>query len=56
MPWGAYRGMTDEDLRAIFAYLKTLRPADHAVDNALPPTPCARCGIAHGAGDRNKAP
>ncbi len=26
MPWHYYGGMTDEDLKAIFAYLKTVRP------------------------------
>ena len=54
MPWGAYRGMTDEDLKAIFAYLKTLKPIDHYVDNAQPPTRCARCTLEHGGGERNK--
>ena len=35
MPWGYYRNMTDEDLRAIFAYLRTLKPVKHVVrDNA----------------------
>jgi mono/diheme cytochrome c family protein len=55
MPWGHYRGMTDDDLKAIFAYLKTLKPVDHYVDNAMPPTRCARCNIEHGGGARNKA-
>lgn len=55
MPWGHYRGMTDEDLKAIFAFLKTLKPVDHYVDNALPATPCAKCNIPHGGGERNKA-
>jgi mono/diheme cytochrome c family protein len=55
MPWTFYRTQTDEDLKAMFAYLKTLPPAKHAVDNRLPPTACARCGQRHGAGDRNKA-
>lgn len=55
MPWGHYRGMTDEDLKAIFAYLKTLAPVDHYVDNAQPPTACARCNLQHGGGERNKA-
>jgi mono/diheme cytochrome c family protein len=54
MPWGHYRGMTDEDLKAIFAYLKTLKPVDHYVDNAMPVTPCAKCNIPHGGGERNK--
>jgi len=54
MPWGHYRGMTDEDLKAVFAYLKTLTPVDHYVDNALEPTACATCGITHGGGSRNR--
>lgn len=55
MPWTFYRGQTDEDLKAMFAYLKTLAPAKHAVDNSLPPTACPRCRGKHGAGERNKA-
>ena len=55
MPWSFYRTQTDEDLKAMFAYLKTLAPVNHAVDNSLPPTACARCGLRHGAGERNKA-
>ena len=55
MPWTFYRGQTDDDLRAMFAFLKTLSPASHTVDNSLPPTACPRCGGKHGGGDRNKA-
>jgi mono/diheme cytochrome c family protein len=55
MPTAIYRQMTDQDLKDIFAYLKTLQPVDHFVDNALPPTRCPRCGLTHGGGDRNKA-
>ena len=55
MPWEAYRNMTDEDLKDIFAYLKTLKPVHHRVDNSLPPTMCPLCKAAHGAGDQNKA-
>jgi mono/diheme cytochrome c family protein len=54
MPSVIYRGQTDEDLRAIFAYLQTLTPAKHTVDNTLPPTACARCGGRHGGGERNR--
>ena len=54
MPWGAYRGMTDDDLKAIFAYLKTLKPVDHFVDNAMPRTKCAKCNLEHGGGERNR--
>ena len=53
MPWALYGGMTDEDLRAIFAYLQTLAPVKHRVDNDLEPTPCRICGLAHGGGDKN---
>ncbi len=53
MPWIFYRTQTDDDLRAMFGYLKTLAPVKHAVDNSLPPTACARCGQTHGAGERN---
>jgi mono/diheme cytochrome c family protein len=54
MPWGHYRNMTDDDLKAMFAYLKTVAPIDHYVDNAQPPTKCARCNLEHGGGVRNK--
>lgn len=55
MPWGHYRNMTDDDLKSIFAYLKTLAPIDHYVDNALPATACVKCKLSHGGGERNKA-
>jgi mono/diheme cytochrome c family protein len=53
MLWKYFRNMTDEDLRAIFAYLRTLRPVRHRVDNTERPTPCRLCGGVHGYGDRN---
>ena len=53
MPWRFYRNMTDADLRDLFAYLKTIKPVDHFIDNSLPPTKCARCGHEHGGGERN---
>jgi mono/diheme cytochrome c family protein len=55
MPWEVYRNMTDEDLKGIFAYLKTVKPVHHRLDNAEPPTMCPLCKVAHGAGDQNKA-
>ena len=54
MPWGSYGGMTDDDLKAIFAYLKTIKPIHHTVDNQEPPTMCVICKVAHGGGDKNK--
>jgi cytochrome c len=56
MPWATFRGMTDQDLLAIFAYLKTVPPIHHRVDNSLPPTPCPLDGNVHGGGDGNAAP
>lgn len=53
MPWAAYRNMTDDDLKAIFAYLKTVKPVKHHVDNSEPPTYCKLCRSSHGAGDTN---
>ena len=32
MPWLTYSGMTEEDLGAIYDYLKTVRPIDHKVN------------------------
>jgi mono/diheme cytochrome c family protein len=32
MPWYSYANMTEEDLLAIYEFLKTLSPADHAVE------------------------
>jgi len=54
MPWRHYGGMTDDDLKAIFAYLKTVKPIRHVVDNAESPTLCVVCNTTHGGGDRNK--
>jgi mono/diheme cytochrome c family protein len=53
MPWWVHRGMTDEDMKAMFAYLRTVPPIKHRVDNTEPPTRCKVCGFVHGAGDRN---
>jgi hypothetical protein len=54
MPWRHYGGMTDDDLKAIFAYLKSVKPIHHVVDNAEPPTMCAICNASHGGGEKNK--
>jgi hypothetical protein len=53
MPWIAVGKMTDDDLKSIFAYLKTRRPVQHVVDNTEEPSFCAKCGQVHGYGDRN---
>lgn len=38
MPWQNFGRMTDEDLRAIFAYLGSLKPIDNAVPDPISPT------------------
>ena len=37
MPWFNYRHMTDEDLAAVFAYTRTLKPIRNEVQQPLPP-------------------
>lgn len=39
MPWMAYRHMTDDDLKAVFAYLKTLPAIANRVPEPTPPPP-----------------
>jgi|SRR5450755_2977770 mono/diheme cytochrome c family protein len=53
MPWWIFRNMTDDDLKSVFAYLRTLKPVHHRVDNTETPTQCKLCGNKHGLGDRN---
>lgn len=38
MPWQSYGTMPDEDLKAIFAYLKSLAPVNNLVPMAIPPS------------------
>jgi hypothetical protein len=37
MPWNMYRHMRDEELKAIFAYLKSTKPVKNTVPAPLPP-------------------
>ncbi len=53
MPFGEFQNLTDDDMKAIFAYLRTVPPVHHRVDNTLPPTYCKVCKAKHGAGDQN---
>ena len=53
MPWVIYRNMTDDDLKAIFAFLKTIPAARHRVDNSKTPTDCPVCLQRHRAGEEN---
>lgn len=54
MPWVAFRNISDADLGAILAALKTLPPVQHQIVNRLKPTLCEVCGVKHGYGDQNK--
>jgi cytochrome c553 len=53
MPTAAYHNLSDEDLKAIFAFLRSVKPVQHRVDNSLPPTDCKLCRQRHGGGDKN---
>jgi mono/diheme cytochrome c family protein len=53
MPWHYFGNMTDEDLKAIFAFLQTLKPVTHSVDNTVSSTFCKQCGGWHGNGNWN---
>ncbi len=56
MLWFEFRKLTDEDLKAIFAYIRSRPPIRHRVSNTDPPTFCPVCGRFHGLGDSNAAP
>ncbi len=47
------KSLSDDDLRAMFAYLKSVKPIQHRVDNAEPVSLCKVCGNKHGAGAQN---
>jgi mono/diheme cytochrome c family protein len=53
MPWGYFRNMSDDDLKSIFAYLRTVKPVRHRIDNTEPATMCNTCGGKHGFGELN---
>jgi len=54
MPWGYFRKMSDADLKAIYAYLKSLPPVSHRIDNTSTKTHCKKCGGTHGLGEMNR--
>ncbi len=41
MPWKMYAKSTDDDLKAVFAYLKTVPPISNRVGNPIPPRPAS---------------
>ncbi len=38
MPWEMYKNLTDGEIRAIFAYLKSIKPVSNLVPAPVPPT------------------
>jgi mono/diheme cytochrome c family protein len=53
MPFEFFKNMTDDDMRDIFAFLKSQPPVRHRISNTEPPTMCAVCNQSHGLGDLN---
>ena len=53
MPFSYFRNMTDDDLKSILAFLKSVKPVQHYMDNSEPPTYCRLCRQNHGFGERN---
>ena len=53
MPFGTFKNLSDDDLKAMYAYLRTLTPMKHRVDNTLVATYCRLCKRKHGAGAEN---
>lgn len=53
MPWVFFRNLSDDDLKAMYAYLRTLKPVCHHVDNTEVPTYCKQCRSKHGLGAMN---
>lgn len=53
MPWAYFRNLSDDDLKAIFAYLRTIKPVCHNVDNTEPAKYCKVCKTKHGFGAMN---
>jgi hypothetical protein len=53
MLWFAFRKLTDEDLGAIFEFLRSVPQVRYRVNNADPPTYCPRCRRRHGLGELN---
>lgn len=50
MPWFNYAKMTDEDLKSVYAYLKSIKPVKNQVPDAILASPAG--GVAAGAAGR----
>jgi hypothetical protein len=50
-----FRNLNDDDLDALFAYLRAMPKVKHVIDNINPPTKCPVCGGEHPLGEFNQA-
>ena len=48
-----FKGLSDEEVKDVFAYLRSVPAVKHRVDNTEPPTECRLCRRKHGAGAAN---
>jgi mono/diheme cytochrome c family protein len=53
MPWWFFGQMNDDDLKAILAYLRAVKPIHHRVDNSEPVAYCRICKRKHHGGALN---
>jgi mono/diheme cytochrome c family protein len=53
MPFEYFRNMSDDDVKDVYAFIKSRPPVKHRVSNTDPPTPCPICKPSHGLGDTN---
>lgn len=53
MPYEYLSRLSEEDMRAIFEYIKAQPPVQHRVSNTDEPTLCPVCGNMHGRGNLN---
>ena len=56
MPWRYFGQMENDDLKAIFAYLRTVNPVRHRVDNSEPVAFSRICKQKHHGGALNCLP
>jgi mono/diheme cytochrome c family protein len=47
MPWDSYRNLTDADLKAVYAYLRTIPAIHNPQPDPLPPAPPAAAAASH---------
>jgi mono/diheme cytochrome c family protein len=48
-----FKSLSDDELKDVFAYLRTVPAIQHRVDNTEPPTLCRICRQKHGGGESN---